>query len=844
MHFRLSSLLLIAVFIVLLSPLAITRANATIIVNTAADEDNTGPNCSLREAITAANTNANYGGCKASGAYGTDTITFAPTVFSTAQTIHLFDRLPDITSGMSIKGPGANLLTISGENQNRPFYINVAAAVTLSDMTITQGMADFGGGVDVNYGFVTLQNVVVRDSFATQQGGGVMLINGADPDNPLAQGTIWVMNSTFFGNSAQADGGAIYTAGTIIASNTTISGNSAGNSGSGNGGAIQSEASGVVTLINVTASGNFTNGTGGGYNGDGTLTLRNSILANSNSGGDCNSSVSVDMQNSLIEDGSCGITNGQNGNLTGDPMLGGLGFYGGPMMTMLPAYNSPVMNAGNSGFVSEATLNLDLNGDGDKTDTLTTDQRGTGYPRVNYAAVDMGADELSLNVPASLVVDTTSDADLHDCTSAANDCSLRGAISLTKVVSAHTITFDSTVFAAPQTITLTSALPGLTGTVTIDGGTDGHVTVSGGGLTIRVFTISSGATVTLENLTVSDGNDGGILNAGTLILQNMTIHNNTAVNGGGGIYNTAMLRVLNSTITGNSAQAGGGLRNASTMIVVNSTITGNSVSNFGGGIDNGNTMTLVNSTVTGNSSSNANGGISNIGLTVNLYNTIVANNFVTGANAGNPQFDVECNNGGMPLQTFNTLIKDGSCLNGTGNLTGDPMLNALANNGGLTQTFLPQSGSPVINAGNNSYLSEATLNLDLNGDGDKTDTLSTDQRGTGYPRVSDTTVDMGTVETAAVVSPANAAPAINYTTANVVTLTWNRLNGATSYEVQVSLSSAFTVLQCGGSLQAGSSLYISTCTLTPGTYYWRVRGKSASAPDAWSAAIPFTIGIP
>jgi len=51
---------------------------AGIVVNTATDEDTANANCSLREAIIAANTDAAYNGCSAGS--GADTITFAPLV--------------------------------------------------------------------------------------------------------------------------------------------------------------------------------------------------------------------------------------------------------------------------------------------------------------------------------------------------------------------------------------------------------------------------------------------------------------------------------------------------------------------------------------------------------------------------------------------------------------------------------------------------------------------------------------------------------------------------------------------------------------------------------------------
>src|SRR3972149_8183134 len=81
------------------SVLADITANATLVVDTATDEDMGNLNCSLREAIIAANMNAAYNGCSAGP--GADTITFADNY-----TITLGSDLPTITSPITINGYG------------------------------------------------------------------------------------------------------------------------------------------------------------------------------------------------------------------------------------------------------------------------------------------------------------------------------------------------------------------------------------------------------------------------------------------------------------------------------------------------------------------------------------------------------------------------------------------------------------------------------------------------------------------------------------------------------------------------------------------------------------------
>src|SRR5829696_2693054 len=250
---------------------------------------------------------------------------------------------------------------------------------------------------------------------------------------------------------------------------------------------------------------------------------------------------------------------------------------------------------------------------------------------------------------ATFTVDRSDDPDLSttptadDCTDAANDCSLRGAINAANSSSgvADTINFN---LVSPATITLGSQLPTITDSagLTINGGS-ANITVSGNN-TVRVFEVGtstiSGAKLTLNNLTVANGR---------------------ADNAGGGILNLGTLEVNNSTISGNRAGTdNGGIGNASagTLTVNNSTISGNSANNNGGGIGNGSTATL--------------------------NNTIVANN--EGGNCA-----------GLPV------TDDGGNLEWPGNdcgfaLSADPLLGPLTDNGGPTQTHALQPDSPAIDA--------------------------------------------------------------------------------------------------------------------------------------------------
>jgi hypothetical protein len=265
--------------------------------------------------------------------------------------------------------------------------------------------------------------------------------------------------------------------------------------------------------------------------------------------------------------------------------------------------------------------------------------------------------------PVAYTVDRSDDPDLSitptagNCTAAANDCSLRGAITAANSSSgaADTIVFD---LDSPATITLASSLgqlPSITDAppgLTIDGG-DAEITVSGGG-EVRVFAVGNGAELALENLTVSGGfaagedpideRGGGAANfGGTLTISNSTFSGNSAggTSSGGGVYTTdgGTVNVTDSTFSGNSAVFGGGIYNQnSSTTVTNSTFSDNSAAfgGGGGGINNDNrsTLTVTNSTFSGNSGG-AGGGIANDGAVTVNNSTFSSNSAFNGGGIGN-----------------------------------------------------------------------------------------------------------------------------------------------------------------------------------------------------------------
>ena len=287
------------------------------------------------------------------------------------------------------------------------------------------------------------------------------------------------------------------------------------------------------------------------------------------------------------------------------------------------------------------------------------------------------------------------------------------------------------------------------GTATVSGSTftsnfagnngGGIANDSGVAMTVNACTFTS-------NFTYIAG--GGLSNFGAATVSDSTFTANSAGSGGGLANggNSGTATVINSVFTNNSAVGfdgglgyGGGLSNNSTVTVINSTFIGNSAIN-GGGLDNYNssTATVTNCTVSGNTSQGAGGGIAN-GVddgSLTLDNTIVAGNTSPSDN------DIS---GPIESTSAFNLIGDGSGISNLtdleapalSNLIGttseplNPLLGLLGDYGGPTQTMALLPGSPAIDAGSNALIPAG---------------VTTDQRGPGFPRIVNGTVDIGAFE--------------------------------------------------------------------------------------------------
>ncbi len=343
--------------------------------------------------------------------------------------------------------------------------------------------------------------------------------------------------------------------------------------------------------------------------------------------------------------------------------------------------------------------------------------------------------------PINYVFTVNSTADTHDatpgdnlCADSAGNCTLRAAVEEANL----TIVGDVIKFSLPlpNEISLTLGQIAIVNTLEIVGPGARQLTVqrsfAQGTPNFRLFSFGrEGLTVcNISGLTFANGNagseTGGAFYVGLpgsflhgppdnwLSLQDVTLKNNTARRGGAVANNSGNVYLNRTTVYNNfvpdAADADGGAvynQPGARLDADNSTITNNSA-NKGGAIMNDGVVTLNNVTISHNTAANTGGGIYSATGAGSFYsrNALVANN---SAVASAPDVFGTFNSDG------NNLVGDASGANGfTNGVNGDiagtaaapvnPLLGALQNNGGQTDTRAIGAGSPAIDHGNNCVL--------------------------------------------------------------------------------------------------------------------------------------------
>jgi len=276
-----------------------------ILVTTLEDELNSDGDCSLREAVEAANDNIAVDACSIGDAVITDTITF-----DVAGIITFTSQL-SVTAGGPLVIDGGEVITTSGGDKNRIWWVDAGSVLTLKSMVVTNGylIGNNGGGMYNNKASVTINkcmflwNDVYFDIDSRDASGGgiyntgsMTITNSTFYGNRASgffggkygggiynQGFLIITNSIFSGNGGGAEGGGVYNIGSSTINNCTFSGNR-GYSKMGMVFGTGISNHGSMTITNSTLSGNIAlsnrGGNGGGiYNGYfSTLTITNSTL--------------------------------------------------------------------------------------------------------------------------------------------------------------------------------------------------------------------------------------------------------------------------------------------------------------------------------------------------------------------------------------------------------------------------------------------------------------------------------------------------------------------------------------------------------------------------------------
>ena len=370
----------------------------------------------LRQAILNANAIA-----------GTDTITFSDgtggsTDFTSSpgNTITLTTSDLQIASSINIDGPGANLLSVSGNGSKRVFALSGAQTSRIRGLTITNGFAPSTSGVSNDGGSnLTILQCVVSGCVSNGVFAGGVL-NGNT-------GTMAVVSCTISGNTGATSGGGISNstvAGSFSLINSTVSGNST-TAAAAAGGGLSSANGGTVILRNSTITNNFAAaGTtaGGLYVASGTVSIGNCLIAGNQvnattpdvgkGGGGSLTTLGGNVIGNGAGTFAAGLPNG-SGDLVGsgasplDPLISPLANNGGPTETHILLNGSPAINAGFNANLPADTFDLD--NDANFVEALPVDQRGGVNLRVRGPAVDVGAVEAFAFEPVITAATTNED---------------------------------------------------------------------------------------------------------------------------------------------------------------------------------------------------------------------------------------------------------------------------------------------------------------------------------------------------------------------------------------------------------------------------------------------------
>ncbi len=296
----------------------------TVTKTTDTDDGVCDTDCSLREAVAAANANS-----------GMDTVYIDP---PSGDIVLTLGELV-VSEGALIRAPGC-CQNINGNATSRIFNIQSGAEVTIQYLIIENGSSTQGGGI-LNAGDLTIKNTLVGGNSATGafgDGGGIYNL-----------GTLTISDNAAVSSNTAAFGGGIYNqGGTVLVDGASINGNTAT---SGSGGGIRNWQNGLVTVRDSQIRDNHADDTGGGIRNIDTsrLFVENTWFENNTSfdGGGLHNEGEAYVHSSLLEGNDASTVWGTGGGI----------FNGGTLTVINSTFSANrAANGGGIGNVSWASL--------------------------------------------------------------------------------------------------------------------------------------------------------------------------------------------------------------------------------------------------------------------------------------------------------------------------------------------------------------------------------------------------------------------------------------------------------------------------------------------------------
>lgn len=728
--------ILACLWIIILLAFANAANAATYTVTKIADtKDGTcNADCSLREAIDAAN-GAGAGPHTINIPAGTYTISGAGDDTNTAGDF-------DINVAIDFVGAGSSSTILDGNLSDRIFHVRIAGtAVSVTGMKFIQGRAgaSTGGGINSLSGNITVTDSIFDDcdgsqggalytnnaSTITISGSTITNSNGTGAGGAMNGGTISITSSTFTNNATTGGhGGAVYASG--AGGSITVTGTSSfsGNSASSYGGAIYAANTASITgatfnlnhadtatqrggAVHVAALGQFTNctitnnsaaGQGGGINGLGNIEITNSTISGNSvsagagggvyAGGTLTINATTTIDNNTATAQGAGafaggaatvsgaiITNNTSSTATTTHRGGGITVSGNSTFTNSTISNNTIASGTGGGIGTAGTYTLNISNSTISGNRSTANAGGGIY---SLGAITISNSTVSNNqtVGAYAGGGIYSNAAFTATDSTFSGNSAGGGNGGGAVYANAGSSLTRSTFSSNSSATLGGAIYNIGAAINLYGAntfTGNHANGSGGN--------AGGCVYTNQALTI---NDAGSVFSG-----------NYGGGSGGCIWDSSTLNINGATtFDGNysSAAGGGGAIISQGGTMTNVTFVNNHALDFGGAFYPLTTYTINNSTFENNYLDSATTGGGAIYLKNAVYTVTINNSTFSGNNAGGGQ--------GGAINTYNNASTYAKAYNSTFyNNTASGTTQALfAGSSGRIQLFNSIISHPSANA--------------------------------------------------------------------------------------------------------------------------------------------------